>query len=495
MTKAIIRAGLIGSALMFGALTSAGSTIISLNSGPVSATFFIRDEPTLVINGFDLGSQGLAFPVTIDAITIDVARPVAGQPVTLVVYADPNGGSPQDAQLIARADVAVNDAGVVRIPLPQPVTTSSPIVWAGFYLPVDFRFRADQSGNSVLTYWGWTPNSVIDLGNLASAAVFGPGDGSAPVNIAMGGIARFTLELTQADGRTNTPPALGGAPLGQQIVTEAQADLSLLRSYNDCPNLRYDPADISITAGGTFDLYCRLEPLPMQPGVIGNISQVPPSIPSFERRGFIYQVAATGDYQQTPTDAQLLRVPVTHCIKPDAADIGRAVMGVAHSVPQQWFILPTQRYGEFVCAELTHVGPVAYFVPRTGTEETLNLDLFGFLSTTPSPDQFFCKDVITFRWSVKNDGFEAAPRYVVRLVNVAVRTGQVTATWETVVNGHPPGDTVSGEGQLRIPDTFINEANRLVLQIDADNNIAELNEANNTLIVDYILKARAGGCG
>lgn len=502
MTKSAMRAAFGGVVLglMWLALAApalAGSTTISLNSGAGSGTFVIRDEPTLVMNGFDLGAQNLAFPVTIDAVTIDVVRPVIGQPVTVVVYADPNGGTPQDAQLIARADVAINDTGVVRIVLPQPATTSSRIVWAGFYLPVDFRFRADQSGNSVLTYWAWTPNSVIDLNNLANAAIFGPGDGSGPVNIAMGGIARINIELNQADGRTGAPPTFGGAPLGQQIVTDAQADLNLLNGYDGCPNVRFDPSDIQFGGGGTFTLHCRVEPAPMQPGIIGNINLVPASVPGFERRGLTYQIFANGDYQKIPEDATLMKTPVTHCILPNAGDINQAVIGIAYGVPHKWYILPTQRYGDFVCAEVTHTGPMSYFVPRTGNEETLNIDLIWSttVTTRPGPNSFFCKDVISFRWAIKNDGFEAAPNYVLRVTNIAVRTGQVTGQRDIVINAHAPGATVGAEDQFTLPTTFVNEANRLVFQIDGNNNVAELNEANNTQIIDYILKERPAGCG
>lgn len=192
-----------------------------------------------------------------------------------------------------------------------------------------------------------------------------------------------------------------------------------------------------------------------------------------------------------------MKTPVTHCVQPNAGDISQAVIGIAYGVPQKWYILPTQRYGDFVCAEVTHIGPMSYFVPRTGNEETLNIDLIWSttVTTRPAPTNFFCKDVISFRWAIKNDGFEAAPNYVLRVTNVAVRTGQVTAQRDIVINGHAPGATLGGEDQFTLPSTFFNEANRLVFQIDGNNNVAELNEANNTQIIDYILKERSSGCG
>lgn len=483
--------------LLMTAPVLAGSTSISINASDSSATFTIRNEPALVINGFDLGAQNLAFPVTIDAVTLNVVRPIPGQTVTVVVYEDSNGGTPQDARVISRADVSILNTGTVRIALPQPAATNSRIVWAGFYLPVDFQFTADQSGSSVLTYWAWTPNNTFDLGNLASAAIFGPGDGSAPASINMGGIARIGLELNQADGRTGTPALFGGEPLGQQIVSDVNPDLNVLSSYPGCGNIMYDPADIQFAGGGTFTLACRVEGAPMQPGVVGNIGLVPSSVPGFERRGQTYQVFANGDYQLSGSDATLMKTPVTHCIAPNAGDLEKAVIGNSYGVPQKWYILPTQRYGDYVCAEVTNTGPVSYFVPRAADAAYINADLIWSapVATVPGPAQFFCDDAIRIIYKIKNDGFEATPVSTFRVTNVAVRTGQTTYTLDIPLPSIGPGETiVFDDHSIQIPDTFLNEANRLVFLIDGNNNVAEINEANNTQIIDYILKPRPTGC-
>lgn len=167
--------------------TEAGTYLLS-NNGTGFKTWTIVDEPTLVMNGFDLPSFQLTSPITIDTVRMSVAQPVVGQTVEAVIYQDFNGGSPIDAVLVTRQTFTINEAGVFIGRLNTPVQITAPVVWVGFYLPVGFKFRGDLSGKSVLTYWAWQPSSTFDLSNLRSAEVFGPGDGSAPVNLNMAGL-------------------------------------------------------------------------------------------------------------------------------------------------------------------------------------------------------------------------------------------------------------------------------------------------------------------
>ena len=126
---------------------TAGETIISNNSGAGDQVFIIEDEPSLVINGFDLAPLGLGFPIALDAVTIYVNRAVPGVPVDLLIYQDANGGSPVDASLIHRQQVAINASGANRILLERAAIVTEPVIWVGFYLPVGFRFVADTSGS------------------------------------------------------------------------------------------------------------------------------------------------------------------------------------------------------------------------------------------------------------------------------------------------------------------------------------------------------------
>ena len=181
-----------------------------------------------------------------------------GSSIDLVVYQDANGGSPVDATLVYRQPVFLNQPGLNRIVLDQVAIITEPVVWIGFYLPVDFRFHADKSGSSVLTYWAWTPASTFDLNSLANAAVLGPGDGSEPVEIAMDGIARITAE-TRTPNYEETAAAF---PLTEQVPTSAAQDTSLMQDYAKCAGVSYDPADNSISTALSFPMECRVaEPM------------------------------------------------------------------------------------------------------------------------------------------------------------------------------------------------------------------------------------------
>lgn len=146
---------------------SAGDLVLSNNSGSDNGIFYIEGESSLVINGFDLTPLGLELPAALDTVSISVSAPAPGS-IDLVVYQDANGGSPVDATLVYRQTVSLERTGVNRIALEQAAIITEPVVWVGFYLPVDFRFHADRSGPSVLTYWAWTPASTFDLASLSA---------------------------------------------------------------------------------------------------------------------------------------------------------------------------------------------------------------------------------------------------------------------------------------------------------------------------------------
>ncbi|MFN8529662.1 MAG: hypothetical protein U0670_13720 [Anaerolineae bacterium] len=320
----------------------AGETILSDNSGTQSVSWFISGEASLVMNGFDLRTVNVNVPAVIDAVTINVDVPVPGVPSNLVIYQDANGGSPVDAQLVNNTQVTINTSGGFRVVLPTPVTVTQPIIWIGFYLPVGLHFWGDRSGSSVLTYWAWTPGGTFDLANLSSAQVFGPGDGSAPVNLNMGGKARITAEITGA--------AAGG--YGTQTQGAADANMLLMQPYPLCFNLLYDSADETISFQDRVNLHCQL---------ITNTAFAPANPPGYSRRGELFDIVIFGNNGQVATGR--LDVEVTHCIRPAAADLETAVIGNAFGSPRQWRILPTQRFGDMVCAEIRYGGNISYFVP------------------------------------------------------------------------------------------------------------------------------------
>lgn len=342
-------------------LVQAGDRVLSNNKGDTSSSWFITGEPTLVMNGFDLTPLGLAFPAVIDRVTIAVEAPVANTPIDVLVYQDANGGSPIDAVLAGQTQTVINQSGVVTVAFPTPITINQPVVWIGFYLPVGFRFLADTSGTSVLTYWAWTPGGRFDVNNLASAQVFGPADGSAPVNLNMKGIARITAEISSAvtvavtqDGQPSGVTATAVTPVPIVSAGASTTNLSVLKAYSvPCETLSKDTADISITYRDSIDIQCTLS----WPGY------APESPAGYTRRELLYDLTFYNDRGVIPGKIQL---PITHCIRPNPADLGSTIaVGIAYGSPRKWEILPTLRVGDLVCAEIYRGGGISYFLVNT----------------------------------------------------------------------------------------------------------------------------------
>lgn len=347
----------------------AGDRVLSNNRGDASSTWFITGEPTLVMNGFDLTPLGLSLPAVIDRVSIAVDTPVVGSTVDIVIYQDANGGSPVDAVLAGQTQATINQSGVVTIPLSTPITVTQPVVWIGFYLPVDFKFLADTSGTSVLTYWAWTSGGRFNLANLASAQVLGPADGTAPVNIDMKGIARITAEISSVSSELVTPgtvmPTSTGdavvvegtpGPVITQIVPAGSVDLSVLRAYSPaCDTLSWDTADVSVTYRDSISVKCTA----IWPGY------APPSPLGFARRQMLYDLTFYNANGQVITDKVV--EPVTHCIRVDSSDIDVAVVGLGYGSPRRWELLPTLRVGDLLCVEVRRGGSLSYFIPGVET--------------------------------------------------------------------------------------------------------------------------------
>lgn len=328
--------------LMLTALSiSAQEQTLSLNGDSQNAVWFISGEASLVMNGFDLNAAGIALPATISAVSISVETPTPGTAVDVVIFQDANGGSPVDAALAGQTQVDITQAGVFTVNFPTPVTVSQPAVWVGFYLPVNFEFLADTSGSSVLTYWAWTPNGRFDVTNLASAQVLGPSDGSAPVNIDMGGKARISLEIAAAGEGVNAVA---------QTIGAADVSMSVLQTFAECQALQWDTADEYVSYRDNLNVHCREV----------SSQYVAPAPEGYTRRGVAYDMQF---YQQSGIVSGRLPIAVTHCIRPAAEDLDRALVGNAYGFPRTWRILPTQRYGDVVCAEIRRGGNLAYFVP------------------------------------------------------------------------------------------------------------------------------------
>lgn len=330
----------------------AGERTISIN-GDGNAVWFISGETTLVMNGFDLASFGVANPAFIDRVSIAVDTPVADAPVDVVIYEDANGGSPADARLVGRTSASITQSGVFTAVFPTPVQVSQRAVWVGFYLPVNFRFVADTSGSSVLTYWAWTSGGTFDLNNLASAAVLGPSDGSSPVNIQLNGKARISFEvsssaagaaLTLLPGTVALPTNVPAGPFG--------GDLSVMVAFPTCQTLLYDSADERITYQDRINLHCNP----------ANTTFIPPAPQGYNTRSITYDVFIFDDRGNLQSGR--LQFPITYCLRPDPADLNTAVMAVAWGAPRTWRVQPTQRFGDLICADLRRTGTIGYLVPN-----------------------------------------------------------------------------------------------------------------------------------
>jgi hypothetical protein len=332
---------------------NAGQKVLNINSGDASTTWFITGEQTLVMNGFDLTSQGLSFPATIDKVSISVDTAVAGTPVDVVVYQDANGGTPVDATLAGQGQATITQAGVFTYTFPTPVTITQPVVWVGFYLPVNFKFLSDKSGTSVLTYWAWTPGGRFDLSKLSTASVLGPSNGTAPVSLNLKGIARITAEISSAAaGVPTTVPVATAATGTNQIAAAPNTDLSPLKVYPPaCDTLFWDTADVGISYGGKIEPRCTA----IWPGY------APAAPTGYARMQMYYDITFYSNAGQSISTP--LSIPVTHCIAANPADLDRALVGIASGSPRSFKILPTLRVGNLICAEIDRSGGISYFVP------------------------------------------------------------------------------------------------------------------------------------
>ena len=221
-----------------------GRIRLNNNAGVTSDVWEIQGEPSLVINGFDLTPTSLRLPAVIESASIDLVNVIPNSVYDVVVYQDPNGGSPVDAELVGFEQVTFTDAGVQTVQFDPPAVVSASVVWIGFYMPVGTEFRSDGQGTSVLTYWAWTPENTFNLSDLSSAQVLGPSDGSDPVLLDIGGIARITGVASAANPTTITDTS---ANVAREYFSGADAERATdyLTNYEGCPTLFFDTATLT----------------------------------------------------------------------------------------------------------------------------------------------------------------------------------------------------------------------------------------------------------
>lgn len=471
--------------------TAAGDTLLSNNIGDGNAVFFIEGEPSVVINGFDLTPLGVTLPVALDAVSISVETIAPGSNIDLLVYQDGNGGSPADASLVYRQQVGIGLTGLNRIELAEPAIITEPVVWVGFNLPVGFEFHADTSGSSVLTYWAWTSGGTFDLASLGSAGVLGPGDGSEPVNIAMDGIARITAELRTAEFEE----VAAGIPLGRQIVPSVAQDTSIMRAYDDCGGLTFDPEDIEISADSSFTLDCYVEGGFHSPSAV---AQPQDQMLELLRMGILYKLFAEIPPELQASEAvSTLPVPVTHCLRVPDEDLNVAVIGEVRAAippaqrPENWVILPTVRFGELICAEVTVANYITYFVPET-PESPQNVNLvLGWTEVYPHP--LYCGVDASVKVPVVNTGqdwFDTEDSHI----TLTVQDIHVSSSIVTEMRSFDIGTSQLGPGARQFfelgpvnIDAYIDELHRLQVTVDGGQEVDEIDEADNTWFTEYVL--------
>jgi hypothetical protein len=188
-------------------------------------------------------------------------------------------------------------------------------------------------------------------------------------------------------------------------------------------------------------------------------------------------------------------VPITHCIVPAPQDRDRAIIAIAYGGPALWDILPTVRYGDSICAEITHTGYLTYVLPRTGQEPDRSFNLF--FTTTPffEPKGLIpgCIQRANIQFTLRNEGFETVEQVVVQARTIRIRTGEVVSTFERGVTNLIPGATDIYGIQWQAPERLPNESYRVELIVDPGNRQPERNENDNVASFTFIL-GFSGSC-
>jgi len=332
-----------------------GRVRLNLNVGTTSDIWEVQGEPSLVINGFDLAPTSLRLPVVIESASIDLSTVVPNSVYDAVVYQDPNGGSPVDAEIIGFEQFTIAEPGVRTIQFDPPVVAASPIVWIGFYMPVGTEFRSDNQGTSVRTYWAWTPENTFNLRSLGNAQVLGPSDGSAPVNLNIGGIARITAIARTANAASITDTS---ANVAREFFGEEEAERAtdFLTNYPGCATLFYDTGDVNVTYRNAISATCReLESwnAPRSPaGLVrrSNARNVVYDVTFYDSNGEVY----VGNLPE----------PISHCVTPAQAEQPEAQVGLAYGAPKAWDLLASEQIGNLVCTEIFRGGLISYFTPN-----------------------------------------------------------------------------------------------------------------------------------
>jgi len=189
--------------------------------------------------------------------------------------------------------------------------------------------------------------------------------------------------------------------------------------------------------------------------------------------------------------------PVTHCMRVAEGDLEQAVLGEirAQAAPnpgvEKWHILPTVRFNDLVCAEVTVANFLAYFIPETeDSPQNVNL-VVGWSIVSPHP--LYCGNVAWVRAPVVNTGqdwFDTPDGHI----TMTVRDIHVSSTIVTAEYEYDIGTSLLGPGDRRafnfgplLVDTYVNELHRLEITADFFNEVDEISETDNVWFTEYYL--------
>ena len=318
--------------------------------------------------------------------------------------------------------------------------------------------------------------------------MLGPGDGSAPVGIQMDGIARISAEL-----RTPQYEEMEASlPLDQQIVANIAQDTSVLEIYDGCGTLLYDPADTNLSRAKAFSLSCRVAYEVEAPTVVANPQN---QLLDVQRTGHLYKLSTSlREDQLVAGKTSQLPVRTTHCFRIAPGDLERAVIGEVRESQQwgeRWHILPSVRFNDIVCAEVSVASYVSYFLPRTA-ESPPNVNLaLGWTRVNPHP--LVCGLPARLQVPLINTGqswFKTASGHVKLTVqDFHVKSGIPTMTYIMQINTETlgPGNHHLVEMGPVTVRQFYDELHRLEVRVDDDNEIQEINESDNVWFTEYML--------
>ena len=181
----------------------------------------------------------------------------------------------------------------------------------------------------------------------------------------MDGIARIGAEI-----RTATAFEVARlTPLGEQVADTRRNRHFQLHCIQQLPG-----ASCTTPADTGLPMRCILGS-PVEPPV--EIMDAPEGYLDVHRAGDLFKIVVE-DYAALPN-------PVTHCIRVPEEHREEAILGEARDIPERWYILPSVRYNDLVCADVSFANYVSYFLPRDpDSVQNANL-VVGWSKVEPHP--------------------------------------------------------------------------------------------------------------